>query len=152
MPLVDTKYFGSLTFSEESVFDFPLGLPAFEAEHRFVPVELPEHSPLVFLQSLTNHELCFLALPVLVVDREYSLRVSADDLAALDLDTRRQPALGDVLVLTLISLHDSFSATANLMAPIVVNLKNRRAVQAIRDDRTYSHQHPLMQKAREEAC
>jgi len=153
MPLVDTKYFGALPYSGESVFDFPLGLPAFEAECSFVPIELPEHAPLVFLQSLTNPELCFLALPVQVVDREYRLRIAGEDLAALGLDPHHQPALGaDVLVLTLISLRDSFSGTANLMAPIVVNLKNRRAVQAIRDDRAYSHQHPLSQKAREEAC
>jgi flagellar assembly factor FliW len=153
MPLVDTKYFGTLTYLAESVFDFPLGLPSFESEKRFIPVELPEHAPLLFLQSLEQSELCFLALPILVVDGEYRLAVSREDLTTLELDTTRQPLLAsEALVLALVSLHDGFSATANLMAPIVVNLKTRRAVQAIRQDTVYSHQHPIAARAREEAC
>lgn len=153
MPLVDTKYFGTLPYREESVFDFPLGLPSFEDEKRFVPIELPEHAPLLFLQSLNQPELCFLTFPILVVDRDYRLAVSPEDLAALDLDPGRQPVLGsEALVLALVSMHDGFSATANLMAPVVVNIKTRRAVQAIREDATYSYQHPVALKAREESC
>jgi flagellar assembly factor FliW len=34
--------------------------------------------------------------------------------------------------------------TANLLAPIVVNLRNRRAVQAVAAESDYSHQHALM--------
>jgi flagellar assembly factor FliW len=153
MQSVDTKYFGTLPYREESVFDFPLGLPSFENEKRFVPIELPEHAPLLFLQSLNQPELCFLTFPILVVDGDYRLTMSCEDLAALELDPHRQPTLGsEVLVLALVSMHDGFSATANLMAPIVVNLKTRRALQAIREDATYSHQHPVALKAREEAC
>ena len=153
MPLVETKYFGTLPYREESIFDFPQGLPAFEDQRAFVPIELPEHAPLIFLQSLAEKELCFLSLPILVADLDYQLSVCREDLETLDLATDRQPILGgDVLVLTLISLHDGFSATANLMAPIVVNLKNRRSVQAIRQDSVYSHQHPIGPRVREDAC
>jgi len=154
MPLVDTKYFGTLPYREESVFDFPFGLPAFENEKRFVPIELPEHAPLLFLQSLAQPELCFLTLPILVVEREYRLAISSEDLAALELDAARQPLLAsEALVLALVSLHDGFSATANLMAPIVVNLKTRRALQAIRQDVVYSHQHPVASpRGNQELC
>ena len=144
MPLAATKYFGELAYRDDAVLEFPTGLPSFEEQQRFVLIELPEHAPLVFLQSLERPELCFLALPILVLDRLYQLDVSREDLAVLELDTALQPAIGtEVLVLALISLHDGFSATANLMAPIVVNLKTRRAVQAIRHDTTYSHEHPI---------
>ena len=152
MPSVDTKYFGTLSYREEAIFEFPHGLPAFEQETRFVLIELPEDAPLVFLQSLAQPALCFLAFPILVAAREYSLQISAEDLAALELNPDRQPELGrDVLVLALVSLHDGFSATANLMAPIVVNLKTRRGLQAIRQDHLYSHQHPI-ERNPEEAC
>ena len=141
---VETKYFGILSCREEEVFEFHHGMPAFEAEKRFVLIELPENAPLVFLQSLTQPMLCFLAFPILVADRDYQLAVSAEDLAELDLDRGRQPELGcQVLVLALVSLQDGFSATANLMAPVVLNLKTRRGLQAIRQDRVYSHQHPI---------
>jgi flagellar assembly factor FliW len=153
MPSLDTKYFGVLTYREEAVFEFPQGLPAFEEEHRFVLIEMPENAPLVFLQSLRQPELCFLAFPILVADREYHLAVSPEDLEALGLDRGRQPTLGnEVLVLALVSLHDGFSATANLMAPIVLNLKTRRSLQAIRQDNLYSHQHPVPSYSPEVAC
>ena len=153
MPSVETKYFGTLSYREEAVFEFPHGLPAFEQETRFVLIELPEHAPLVFLQSLLQPALCFLAFPILVAARDYRLEVSGEDLVALELDPGRPPELGrDVLVLALVSLHDGFSATANLMAPIVVNLKTRRGMQAIRQDNLYSHQHRLEPGAPEAAC
>jgi flagellar assembly factor FliW len=153
MPQVDTKYFGAMQYQAESVYDFPFGLPAFDDEKRFVFIELPENAPLIFLQSLTQAGLCFLALPILVVDRNYKLALSLEDLIELDLDRSRQPFLGsEVLVLALVSLHEGFSTTANLMAPIVVNLKTRRALQAIRGDSAYSHQFPVERPSLEPAC
>jgi len=153
MPTVDTKYFGTMEYREESVFDFPHGLPAFENERNFVLIERPENQPLVFLQSLSRPNLCFLVFPIWAVDPDYQLGVSREDLEALGLDPERQPAQGsDVLVLALVSMRDKFSATVNLMAPIVVNLKTRRAQQAIRQDSLYSYQHVLQPSAAERAC
>jgi flagellar assembly factor FliW len=144
MPLVETKYFGTKPYDQESAFDFPFGLPAFEEEKRFVFIEMPDYDPLVFLQSLSRPSLCFLALPVLVADPNYNLAVSVEDRAALGLDPACQPALGSgTLALALLALRDGFSATVNLMAPILVNVETRRALQAIRMDRAYSHQHPI---------
>jgi flagellar assembly factor FliW len=144
MPLLETKYFGTLTYTDESIFDFPQGLPAFEEEKGFVLIEAPESAPLVFLQSLARASLCFLALPILVVDQNYQLAIAPEDLEDLGLDTLRQPALGaEVMVLALVSLHDGSLASANLMAPIVLNVKTRRGRQAIRRDSHYSHERPI---------
>jgi flagellar assembly factor FliW len=152
MAQVKTEYFGTMTYREESVFDFPAGLPAFLNEKRFVPIESPPHSPMLFLQSMIQPALCFLALPIQVVDAEYRLAVSREDLVFLDLPSDRQPLIeSEVAVLVLLSLHGGLPATANLMAPIVVNLKTRRALQAIRQDSEYSHQHPIA-RVREKAC
>jgi flagellar assembly factor FliW len=144
MPSVETKYFGTLACVEDSVFHFPHGLPAFEEEKTFVVIELPERAPLVFLQSTARASLCFVAFPILVADKSYPLAIAPEDLEELGLDARRQPVLGaEVMVLALLSLQGEFLATANLMAPIVLNLKTRRGLQAIRRDARYSHQHPI---------
>lgn len=144
MPTIDTKYFGALAFEEASCFEFYWGLPAFEQERRFLPLEIPGHKPLLFLQSTRTPALCFLALPVLAADPQYRLAVSPEDLAALELAADRQPQIGaEVLVLALLSIREEAPATANLLAPVVVNLANRRALQAIRSDRLYSHEQPL---------
>jgi flagellar assembly factor FliW len=150
MPQVATKYFGTMPYDEEAIFEFPIGLPGFGDERRFVFIERHEHAPLIFLQSLRLAGLCFLAVPLQIVDPHYGLAVSPEDLVALELDPERQPPLGsEILALALISQQDGFSATANLMAPIVVNLRTRRAIQAIRRDSLYSHQHPVLAQCAE---
>ena len=144
MPSLETKYFGTLPYSEGAVFHFPHGIPGFEEEKRFVLIEVAERAPLVFLQSMARADLCFTAFPIQVVDRQYPLAIAPEDLEDLELGPGRQPALGiDVTVLALISWHGQSRVTANLMAPVVLNLKTRRGLQAIRRDARYSHEHPL---------
>lgn len=144
MPQLQTKYFGPVTCDPDELFQFPAGLPAFEEEKSFAPLDLPGTEPLLFLQSTSRPELCFLCFPILVVDPSYKLSVAAEDLDLLELGRDRQPRIGaDVLVLAFLSIQDNQPATANLMAPVVVNPKNRRGVQAIRCDAVYSHQHAI---------
>jgi flagellar assembly factor FliW len=153
MSTIDTKYFGPMAYDEESCFEFPWGLPAFEEERRFLPLEMPGHKPLVFLQSTGNPALCFIAIPVLLADPGYALAASPDDLEALGLSVERQPRIGsEVLVLTLLSIQQDAPTAANLLAPVVVNLANRRALQAIRHDMAYSHAQALAYQKEECSC
>jgi flagellar assembly factor FliW len=148
MPSVETKYFGILLYTEESVFHFPQGLPAFEEQKAFVLIETPERAPLVFLQSLTRPSLCFVTFPILLVDKSYRLAIAPEDLEELGLDPERRPVLGaEIIALALVTLQGELLATANLMAPVVLNVKNRRGLQAIRRDSIYSHEHPLASQA-----
>jgi flagellar assembly factor FliW len=88
--------------------------------------------------------LCFITLPVLVVDPQYRLEVSGEDLGQIGLAPGKQPRIGtDVLCLTVISIRES-GPTANLLAPIIVNLRNLKAVQAVAPESEYSLQHVLL--------
>ena len=81
---------------------------------------------------------------MLAADPEYRLRVREEDLAAIGLAPARQPVIGeDVLCLAVLSLRES-GPTANLLAPVLVNLKTRRAVQALSLEADYSLQFALM--------
>ncbi|MGA2597191.1 MAG: flagellar assembly protein FliW [Bryobacteraceae bacterium] len=141
MPTIETKYFGTMPCGEESCFDFPSGIPAFEDERRFLRLEDPAYHPLLFLQSTTTPALCFIAMEALAADPDYKLSVIPEDLAALDLPAGRQPRIGsEVLVLALLSIRENAPATANLLAPIVINVATRQALQAIRHDNLYSYE------------
>ena len=92
---------------------------------------IPANEPLTYLQSLEVPDLCFITMPLLAVDPRYRLNVSKEDLNLLGLRPASQPRIGeDTLCLTVLSMREE-GPTANLLAPIVVNLRNRRAVQAI---------------------
>jgi len=153
MPLLATKYFGILSCEPADCYHFPSGIPGFEGEYTFALLNLPGKEPLVFLQSAKTSSLCFLALPILVADPRYRLSVSFEDLEILKLGKTRQPRIGaEVLVLALLALEGEADATANLLSPIVMNVQNHRAVQAIRCDFKYSHCQPLPGLARSEKC
>ena len=91
MPNTLTAYFGELDYNETAVFHFPYGLPGFESERAFLFLQKPQTEPLMFLQSLGNAQLCFVLLPILVVDPDYRVNLDAEDLAALHLPAGRQP-------------------------------------------------------------
>jgi flagellar assembly factor FliW len=145
MPVMQTKNFGTITYQTDSELEFPCGLPGFDNRRRFVAVRLVDSDPLVYLQSLEDPDLCFITMPVLAVDPRYRLRVAGEDLEQIGLPASRQPRIGeDVFCLTVLSLREETGPTANLLAPIVINLKTRHAVQAIATEGGYSHQHQLL--------
>jgi flagellar assembly factor FliW len=153
MAALETRYFGTLQYSEDAVFVFPAGLPGFEMERRFLFVEQPVNKPLVFMQSVERPELCFVALPVTGICPDYRLALSAEDRQALELAADAEPVPDrDVILLALISLADQQPPTANLLSPVVVNVAARKALQAIQADSGYSHRHPLVSEVLEAVC
>jgi flagellar assembly factor FliW len=144
MPDCQTKYFGTLTYTEETVISMPRGMFGFEEENEFVVIQRPDQFPLSYLQSLLTPELCFLALPVLVACSNYRLAISEQDLALLEFAPAYEPQIGkDVLCLSIITTQHG-GPTANLMAPVVINLQTRTAAQCIDPEGIYSHQQPLL--------
>jgi len=62
MPEFNSKAFGKLTYSDDGRMHFPVGLFGFEKEQWFLLIEQPGTRPLLFLQSLSTPELCFVTL------------------------------------------------------------------------------------------
>ena len=118
---------------------FPRGLPGFERHHQFTLAQA--ELPLALIESADPDGPRFHAIPVAVVDPHYQIGITAEDLRLLGLDETRQPSEG-ILCLAILSF-DEGALTANLLAPVVVNLHNGVCVQAVRADARYSHRHRL---------
>ena len=143
MTSCQTKYFGELQYEPGGILRFPDGLPGFENEREFLPVEQPSTRPLVYLQSMATAGLCFVGLPVWLVDPDYRLELTEEDGEKLQIgDAAVGPGTEGVLCLALLTVRES-GTTANLMAPVVANLRTGVALQAISTESAYSHQHPL---------
>jgi len=144
MPRMQTKCFDEVEYAPDATFEFSSGIPGFETEHTFVFLQRPATHPLMFMQSVSRKDVCFILLPVLAVDRHYELRLSDEDLAALHLPAASRPDMGkDILCAVMVCAagNDRPQPTANLYGPIVVNLKERIGIQAIQTG--YSPRHPL---------
>jgi len=144
MPFIQTKFFGDLEYSPASAYCFPSGLPGFEEQLNFLFLSMPQREPLLFMQSMSSRNLCFVLLPILVADPAYHLELASEDLTMLGLPTNFIPRIGEELLCAAMVGAGPNGPSANLMAPVVVNLKSRMGLQVIRADSGYSHQHYLL--------
>jgi flagellar assembly factor FliW len=153
MPEFLSTYLGRIDYREQDVLEFPAGLPGFEQERAFLPIELPDVKPMILFQSLQTANLCFMTLPVLAADNSYKLSMAPEDLRAIGLPEDRQPGIGtDVLCVAILMVAKDRQPTANLLAPLVVNPVTHRGVQAIQVNTDYSHQHELQAPEPERVC
>jgi flagellar assembly factor FliW len=142
MPRVFSRSFGAIDYVAGEPFSFPNGLPGFPLETAFLPIEVPEQLPLVYLQSLQTPTLCFVALPVHCIVPNYELSPNREDMARIGLGPDVRPG-SDMLCLALLCFGEDGMPAANLRAPVIVNIKNRRAIQTIQSEDRYPIRFPL---------
>lgn len=135
-----SRQFGLIEFTGESVVEFPEGMPAFEQQTRYVLIERPDSAPLIFLQSLDDPQLCFVTLPVGCVDARYQPRLEKSDFEALGMQTFDDQ---EVLCLVILTIPAQGPPTVNMMAPVVIHRRTRRARQVIQFDSGYSFRQQL---------
>ena len=144
---IDTTRFGALDVDERKIITFTDGLPGFEKHRLFTLV--PHHvaagskgSPFVWLQSLEDGGLAFLAMEPHQSFPDYAPRVPRAELEALALtgDAAR-PRLYAILT---VPNGDPVGITANLMAPVVVNPRARLAKQIVLNTDEYGLRHRLL--------
>lgn len=134
---IKTERFGEVAFTSEDILFFPRGIPAFEDKHQWI-LAGSDDSAIRWLQSLDDGAL---ALPVTspdAVQPDYNARIPEDD---LNLVGTFNPA--ELALLIVVSIPESapWNMTANLRAPILINIKTRRAVQVIALNEEYPVKH-----------
>jgi flagellar assembly factor FliW len=139
MPKLDTRQFGTIDFADESVLDFPCGMPAFEQHTRFLLIEKDSFAPFLFLQSVIDGQVSFLVLPVAQIDPAYQSTLEPEDLELLGVGDTLDP----LVTLAVVTLVPGGTPTANLVAPILIHMEHRKGVQSIQTASGYSHQTPL---------
>jgi flagellar assembly factor FliW len=128
---IHSPWLGDIESDPQCELLFPSGLPGFEDERRILPVEIPSQRPLLYLQSMENAEICFVALPVYVIDAGFQLRITDEERALLQLSEDSDPVIGaDVLCVALL-MRSGHTVQANLNAAVVINLHNRRGTQRV---------------------
>lgn len=136
-----TTRFGEIEFPDEVIMSFPEGVLGFPSDTRYVLLEhSADGSPFKWLQSLNNPDLAFIIVDPLYVDARYQFEI--------DLDTERLIGTADVGACAVMSIvnvpHDApIRMTANLKAPLVVNVANRTGRQVILGSQLYAISTPI---------
>jgi flagellar assembly factor FliW len=138
-----TKHFGEVSFTDADVFEFPWGLPGFQDQRRFVVLSLAEQPSLVQLQSVDDPAIAIPAADPWQMFPHYDPRLPAYAREALELRSAE-----DLTVLcVVVPGKGGAGMTMNLLAPIVLNLKTRRARQIMLENSAYSIHTPVPREA-----
>lgn len=126
---IESPRFGALTVDSDKIIEFPEGLAGFEAYHRFTLFHSAEAEPKFFiLQSLDDRELAFHIADPSHFGFSYEIDLSDAELALLKLDNPH-----DVVVAVILWKDENGDAKlhANMNAPLVINIRERRGLQHI---------------------
>ena len=140
MRKVNTDRFGELEVDESRIITFKDGIPAFEDEHEFIILPYDEESPYYFRQSLKKPSLAFLLTIPEIFFADYSAEIDDDTVKELDIKDAEK-----ILVYAMITIPNGSVRymTANLLAPLVINLENMQAKQIVMDKSNYTTKHRL---------
>lgn len=131
---INTRDFGKIKINSNDIITFENGLIGLENMKRFVLLGNPDVKEwLVWLQSLDDEELALVVMQPKLIRPDYMPKLTKEDKEELEIEN------DNVLIYSIVVVpQDVNQMTANLKAPLVVNIKNNKAKQIILDDDKYS--------------
>ncbi len=125
---LETKRFGVIDVDSESILLFPNGLMGFESHRHWIMLSESDSDCVGWLQSLNDGDLSLAVVSPQSFISKYSLRIHRTHLASLPW------APGDDAVVLVIVSENEGEFTANLQAPVLLNLTRGLGQQVITAD------------------
>ena len=112
---------------------FEKGIPGFESYNYFNVNAIEGNERFYNIVSKEDSNIGFVSISPFDIKKDYEIDLDDEFVKELDIKAER-----DVLVLCLITLGKTLKdSTANLKAPIIINIKNNRGKQLILQDDKY---------------
>jgi len=137
---LNSRMFGVISCSYESLMIFPQGLIGFENNTRFIVIDKPEYQPFKWLHSVDDPFLIFPIIEPQLFIPDYKVNLEGNGLLSIGLSSIEQAQ-----IFTIVTIGDDITdVTANLRGPVIVNKVNRLGRQFILSDSSYSLRHRIL--------
>ncbi len=136
MITIKSTRFGDIDVPADSLIEFPVGIIGFPHQKKYVMLE--HKQPFSWLHSVEDPNLAFVVIDALEFGEGYNPKPPIGDTT---IDLKEDDEFAILVIVTV--RPDPSLTTANLKAPVFVNLRNRKGVQVIFDDPRLSTRHPL---------
>lgn len=135
MPYFDTIKFGNVQYNESDVIIFVRAILGFEDLRKFIIISRPESDPFKWLQSLEDPGIAFVIVePRLILDN-YVVELSQHDIKQLH-GTQQLNDYKIFVIMTVPKGHPE-KISVNLQGPLIINLKNLKAIQMVLNNPEY---------------
>ncbi|MEG0258854.1 MAG: flagellar assembly protein FliW [Lysinibacillus sp.] len=137
---IATKFLGEVEVANEEIITFPEGIPGFSEVTKFVLLPLDQDLPLALLQATENAELGFVVVYPFVFKTDYAFDLSMEDSEVLIAEQE-----DDLVTYAIVTLKEKLSeSTMNLLAPVVINMKEKVGKQLVlSDSKAYPLRYPM---------
>ncbi len=144
--VIRTTRFSNVSISESDLLNFPEGILGFGDLRRFVILDDPHDEIFAWLQSCENPGVAFPLLEPELFEATYKVNLTKGDLETLQL-TEYPSSKEKILLFTIVTIpEDPTKMTANLKAPIIINLSTRVARQCVLQDNNLAIREPIFAK------
>jgi flagellar assembly factor FliW len=142
--VVQTGRFGQIEVSTDEIISVPSGILGFPEDQNFCLVDPGDDTLILWLQSLSNPRLAFPVLEPRMFKSNYIVRLSAAELREL-----RLSSINEASVFTILTIPSELQEmTANLKAPLVINVRDRVAKQVVLQENDQPIKHPMFKELR----
>jgi flagellar assembly factor FliW len=140
--ILESGRFGTIEVDEENAFHFTYGIPGFEELKRFVFLREDDESPFAYMHSIDDGNVSFIVVNPFIFFPNYDFEISVEIETELGVESSEE-----ILVWSIITAQDTLeSATANLLAPIVLNVNRKLGGQVVLHHTEYQTKHLLFPK------
>jgi flagellar assembly factor FliW len=137
---INTTRFGEIEIAESELIVMKGSILGFEHLNRFVLLIHDEKTPLWWLQSVEDASVAFVVVNPRFINPDFNPAISESDLEFLELTDS-----SEIAMLAIVTVRSQpFRVTANLRAPVLVNVKTRTGSQVVLDDPDYPIQYDIL--------
>jgi len=127
---IQTTRFGKVTLENADVLAFPEGILGFASLRNFVLLDDPHDEIFAWLQSCERPEVAFPVLEPELFAQKFAVNLSKSDMEALTLKAGEKYRVFCIITIP----EDVTQMTANLKAPIIINVASKGARQCVLQD------------------
>jgi flagellar assembly factor FliW len=139
---IQTSRFGPVIIQTEDILEFQEGILGFNDLRRFVLLDDPNDEIFAWLQSCEVPGVAFPVLEPELFTTGYKVTLARNDLEALQL--KEVEGSRSYAIITIPD--DVTQMTANLKAPIIINIQKRVGRQCVLQDNSLAIREPIFQK------
>jgi flagellar assembly factor FliW len=136
---IQTSRFGWIEVTPEDLIDFPEGLLGFNTLRKFVLLDDPNDEIFAWLQSCEEPSIAFPVLEPELFHQSYKTNLTKTDLEVLQ--SAKPEGLRSFCIITI--PQDPTQMSANLKAPILINVAARIARQCVLQDNHLAIREPI---------
>lgn len=144
---VKTTRFGEIEVKADDLIELPHGLIGFPELKKYVLLDHDKDSPFKWLQSLDDGAIAFVLINPLLFKPEYTVEVTEAEVSDLELKAEEDAVISVIITIPT----NPQNMTANLKAPLVFNLQNRKGKQLVLSNSAYTTRHNIMEEIKKQS-